>query len=142
MNYDAAGLLLDKARLAAGFRPSVFVTGGLCPFRKAFKKIFRSCLGPRPVHVADSHWTKKYCSSNNGHERFNGKLGDVLKGVRGIKKRKSPLFKMLIVHHNFIKPHLGLGGMTPAKAAGITINGTPWRTLIACVAVHDALAAA
>ena len=142
MNYDATGLLLDKARLAAGFRPHVSVTDGLCPFCKAFKKIFWSCRGPRPVHVADSHWTKKYCSSNNGHERFNGELGDVLNGVRGIKKRESPLFKLLIVHHNFIKPHFGLGGMTPAKAAGITINGTPWRTLIACAAVHEALAAA
>ena len=123
-------------------KPRVFVTDGLRPFCKAFKKIFWSGRGPRPVHVADSHWTKKYCSSNNGHERFNGKLGDVLNGVRGIKKRKSPLFKLLIVHHNFIKPHFGLGGMTPAKAAGITINGTPWRTLIACAAVHEALAAA
>ena len=80
--------------------------------------------------------------SNNGHERFNGELGDVLKGVRGIKKCESPLFKLLIVHHNFIKPHLGLGGMTPAKAAGITIKGPPWRTLIACAAVHETLAAA
>ena len=140
MNYDAAGLL-DKARLATGFRPRVFVTDGLCPFRKAFKKIFWSGRGPRPVHVADCHWMKKYCS-NNGHERFNGELGDVLKGVRGIKKCESPLFKLLIVHHNFIKPHLGLGGMTPAKAAGITIKGPPWRTLIACAAVHETLAVA
>ena len=140
MNYDAAGLL-DKARLATGFRPRVFVTDGLRPFRKAFKKIFWSGQGPRPVHVADCHWMKKYCS-NNGHERFNGELGDVLKGVRGIKKYESPLFKLLTVHHNFIKPHLGLGGMTPAKAAGITIKGPPWRTLIACAAVHETLAAA
>ena len=108
MNYDAAGLL-DKARLATGFRPRVFVTDGLCPFRKAFKKIFWSGRGPRPVHVADCHWMKKYCS-NNGHERFNGELGDVLKGVRGIKKCESPLFKLLIVHHNFIKPHLDWAG--------------------------------
>ena len=141
MNYDAMGLLPDKARLATGFRPRVFVTDKLRPFRKAFKKIFWSGRGPRPVHVADCHWMKKYCS-NNGHERFNGELGDVLKGVRGIKKCESPLFKLLIVHHNFIKPHLGLGGMTPAKAAGITIKGPPWRTLIACAAVHETLAAA
>ena len=137
MNYDTAELL-GKARLTAGFRPRVFVTDGLRHFRKAFKKIFWSCWDPCPAHVADCHWTKKYCS-NNSHERFNGEFGDVLNGVHGIKKRESPLFELLIIHHNFIKSHLGLGGLTPARAAGITINGAPWRALIACAAVHKAL---
>ena len=141
MNYDATGLLPEKARLAARFRPRVFATDRLCPFGKALKKIFWYA-GVRVRYTWQTHLTKKYRSGNNGHERFDGKLGDVLKGARGIKERQSPLFKLLIVHRNFIEPHLGLGGVTPARTDGITINGTPWRTLVACAAVHDALAAA
>ena len=64
MNYDAMGLLPDKARLATGFRSRVFVTDRLCTFRKALKEIFWLCLGPCPVHVTGCHWTKKYCSCN------------------------------------------------------------------------------
>ena len=54
----------------------------------------------------------------NKPERFNGELGDVLKGVRGIKKcdPRCPMNK----------PHLG-----------DCCNGPPWRTLIACAAVHE-----
>jgi hypothetical protein len=35
------------------------------------------------------------------------------------------------VYHNFIKPHEGLEGKTPAEACGIVINGeNKWMTLI------------
>ena len=47
MNYDAAGLL-DKARLAAGFRPSVFVTFFALPHTR----------------VAHSHGEKKHKDSD------------------------------------------------------------------------------
>ena len=31
---------------------------------------------------------------------------------------------MAILHYNYIKPHGGIGGRTPAGAAGINIFGT------------------
>jgi hypothetical protein len=35
------------------------------------------------------------------------------------------------VYHNFIKPHEGLDGKTPAEACGIKVNGeNKWITLI------------
>ena len=30
----------------------------------------------------------------------------------------------MIVHHNFFRPHGGIGKITPAEAAGIVISGT------------------
>ncbi len=33
------------------------------------------------------------------------------------------LVRMCVVHHNFFRPHSGLGGKTPAEAAGISIGG-------------------
>ena len=38
---------------------------------------------------------------------------------------------MVILHHHSIKPHGGIGGQTPAKAAGIDIRGADiWLTPI------------
>lgn len=35
------------------------------------------------------------------------------------------------IYHNFIKPHQGLQGRTPAEAAGIKVQGeNKWLTLI------------
>ena len=128
MAYDATGLL-KAARGVAGFRPRIFVTDGPHAYAVAFRKVFRSCRGMRPVHIRDCHWLKKFYS-NNGHERFNGELADILDRIRGIRDPESHLFKLIILHHNFIRPHMGLGGRTPAAAAGITIKGPPWMTLI------------
>ena len=38
---------------------------------------------------------------------------------------------MAVLHHNFIRSHRGLGGKTPAEAAGMIIRGqNKWLTLI------------
>ena len=128
MSYDATNLL-KAARDAAGFKPRIFVTDGLHAYSVAFKKAFLASRGPRPVHIRDCHWLKKFCS-NNGHERLNRELADILDGIKVIRDPESHLFKLIILHHNFIRPHMGLGGKTPAAAAGITIEGPQWMTLI------------
>ena len=128
MVYNATGLL-KAARGVAGFRLRIFVTNGLHAYAVAFGKVYRLCQGLRPIHIRDCHWLKKFCS-NNGHERFNGELADILDRIRGIRDPESYLFKLIILHHNFIRPHMGLGGKTPAAVAGIEIKGPPWITLI------------
>ena len=41
------------------------------------------------------------------------------------------MFRITIIHHNFIKPHGGIGGRMPAEAAGIEIRAyNKWLTLI------------
>ena len=51
--------------------------------------------------------------------------------ARGINKEESLIFRMAILHHHSIKPHGGVGGRTPAEAAGIDIRGSDkWLTLI------------
>ena len=53
------------------------------------------------------------------------------KYARGINKAESLIFRIAIIHHNYIKPHSGVGGQTPATAAGIDIHGADkWLTLI------------
>jgi len=62
---------------------------------------------------------------------MNGELRDREKVVRGVKKGDSPLLTGLQIYHNFIRPHMGLNGETPAEKAGIRVEGkNKWLTLI------------
>lgn len=51
--------------------------------------------------------------------------------IRGLKKADSPLLVGYQIFHNFLRPHQGLNGKTPAEACGITVEGeNKWMTLI------------
>ena len=51
--------------------------------------------------------------------------------MRGPKNLDSSILKGIQVYHNFIKPHMGLEGKTPAQAAGIKVGGeNKWMTII------------
>ena len=64
------------------------------------------------------------------HERFNGELAECLK-VRGLKKDDLSRIQLAIIHHNFVRSHQGLHGLTPADIAGICIDGSDkWLVLI------------
>ena len=120
-----------------GIPARTFVTGG--PHAAAFRKVFRSCLDVRPVHIRDCHWLKKFCS-NSGREMLDRELADILGIIRGIRDPESHPFGLIMLHHNFIRPHTGLGGKAPV--AGITIEGPPWMTPIENAALRKAAMAA
>ena len=64
-------------------------------------------------------------------ERANGEFRDREKCTRGLKINDSPMIQGYEVYHNFIKPHMGLNGKTPADMAGIEIQGkNKWKTII------------
>jgi hypothetical protein len=64
-------------------------------------------------------------------ERLNGEIRDREKVMRGLKKDDTPLLKGYQIYHNYIRPHEGLNGKTPADACGININGRDkWLILI------------
>jgi hypothetical protein len=51
--------------------------------------------------------------------------------MRGLEKEDTPILKGCQIFHNFIRPHMGLDGKTPAEACGIAVEGkNKWRTLI------------
>ena len=118
--YNAVPLL-EAAKKRAGFVPRILVTDGLPSFVVAFQKVFRT-LRNAAVHISGIHPSGERCS-NNGHERLNGDLGDRFKAGRGLKRDNASLIRMAALHHNFIRSHRGLGGKTPAGAAGIVIRG-------------------
>ena len=67
-------------------------------------------------------------------------LADILGIIRGIRDPESHPFGLIMLHHNFIRPHTGLGGKSPV--AGITIEGPPWMTPIENAALRKAAMAA
>jgi hypothetical protein len=51
--------------------------------------------------------------------------------MRTLEKSDSPILTGMQICHNYIRPHLGLDGKTPAEVAGIDITGKDkWLTII------------
>lgn len=64
-------------------------------------------------------------------ERMNGEMRDREKVMRGLKIKDTPVLKGYQIFHNFIRPHMGLEGKTPADLVGIKVEGeNKWITLI------------
>jgi transposase-like protein len=129
--HDAAGLFHEGKELM-GKRPNVLITDGLPSYRDAFNKEFFTLENPRSRHInAIKLGGHTGDENNNRMERINGEIRDREKVMRGLKKKDTPILKGMQVYHNFIKPHEGLNGKTPAEACGIKVNGeNKWMTLI------------
>jgi transposase InsO family protein len=65
-------------------------------------------------------------------ERYHGTFKERCKIMRGIKKPDSTIIEGQKVYYNHIRPHQGLGGKTPAQAAGLELDlgVNKWKALI------------
>ena len=125
---DVRKLLVDGRELA-GKRPLTFITDGALNYAEAFKKEYRTLKGPRSVHIPHVRFDGDH--NNNKMERMNGEIRDREKIMRGLKIPETPILPGYRIYHNFLRPHIGLNGNTPAEAAGIKIEGkNKWLTLI------------
>jgi len=126
--YDARRLF-EAAQQKAGKKPKTLITDGLHSYHKAYLKTYWTRKGPRTEHVR--HIRFKGDMNNNRMERLNGEIRDREKVMRGLKRADSPIVPGYQIFHNYLRPHQGLNGRTPAEAAGISIAGTnKWVTLI------------
>ncbi len=122
-NTDASNLF-RKAKTLAGKEPKVLITDQLKSYKTASRQEF-----PTTHHVQDI--TLSGVIHNNKMERMNGEVRDREKVMRGLKRMDTPILKGVQIYHNFIKPHEGLDGKTPAEVAGIVVKGEDkWKTLI------------
>ena len=107
-----------KSKEVGGKKPRLMVTDGLASYKKAFNSEFydhhQSCH-----HIADVALQE---SLNNVLERMHGSIREREKIMRGIKVDDTPIIPMNQIYYNFIRPHMGLKGKTPAEAAGIGIE--------------------
>ncbi len=127
--HDASGLF-RQAKEVAQTKPKVIITDGLKSYGEAYRKEFWEInRQKRTLHI--EHIRMSGDMNNNKMERMNGEFRDREKVVRGIKKDDSIIFDGYQLYHNYLRPHMGLVGKTPAEKCGIKINGNnKWITLI------------
>jgi putative transposase len=115
-----------------GKRPETLITDGLPAYRDAFNKEFYTNNKPQSQHINAIKLTGHGNTANNNKmERINGEIRDREKVMRGLKIKETPILQGMQIYHNFIKPHEGLAGKTPAEACGIELKGeNKWITLI------------
>jgi putative transposase len=78
----------------------------------------------RNITLSGSH-------NNNKMERLNGEIRDREKVTRNLKTDSSPILTGMQLFHNYVRPHMGLNGKTPADLVGIDVRGKDkWLTLI------------
>ena len=116
-----------KSKEVANKKPRLMVTDGLASYKKAFNSEFydhhQSCK-----HVADVALQE---SLNNVLERMHGFIREREKVMRGMKVDDTPIIPMNQIYYNFIRPHMGLKGSTPAEAAGVGITSeNRWAELL------------
>jgi len=121
--------LFQMAKKVMGKKPMTIITDGLRAYHDAYKKEFRTLRKPRTEHIR--HIKIQGDMNNNKMERLNGEIRDREKVMRGLKKKDTPILKGYQIFHNYVRPHQGLGGKTPAEACGIEVRGeNKWITLI------------
>jgi len=127
--HDASGLF-KKSKEVTGTKPKVLITDGLQSYHDAYQKEFWEIdRQKRTLHVRHIHLQGDM--NNNKMERLNGEIRDREKVMRGLKKKDTPILKGYQLFHNYLRPHMGLEGKTPADLCGIKIEGeNKWITLI------------
>lgn len=129
---DAKAVFQDAKRLMAK-RPMAVVHDGLYAYNEAFNTEFYSRFGPRIENI------RSVCSSpdkglNQMVERVNNTVRDREKTFRGMDTDESAqaMADGIRVNYNFIRPHMGLDGKTPAEIAGLDLglDGIRWKALI------------
>jgi transposase-like protein len=113
--HDARNLL-KMAKQIGGKTPTALITDGLPAYHEAFNKEYGT-MKRESIHINAIKLSGDM--NNNKMERFNGSVRDREKVTRGLKKNETPILAGMQVYHNFIKPHEGLNGRTPAEACGI-----------------------
>ena len=126
--HDARNLFRASKELM-GKKPKTIITDGLKSYHDAYKREFWTLKAPRTEHI--SHIRIRGDKNNNKMERLNGEIRDREKIMRGLKKDDTLILRGYQVFHNYIRPHEGLNGKTPAEACGVTVEGkNKWLTLI------------
>jgi putative transposase len=121
--------LFHKGKQVTGKRPNTLISDGAPNFNDSFKKEFYTNTTPRTRHISHIRLQGDY--NNNKMERLNGEVRDREKVMRGLKRKDTPILAGYQIFHNYVRPHMGLDGMTPAEKCGIVIEGKDkWRTLI------------
>jgi transposase-like protein len=128
---------LRKAKEVTDKRPDAIVTDGLQAYRDAIKDEFYG-LNERVLNPHVRLKDFETHPNNNILERLNGTFRERTKVMRSLDTSVTAkeFLAGLQTYYNYIRPHQGIGGLTPAQMANIPINlmGNKWGTMIGLAA--------
>ena len=113
---DAENIIRKGKKVIEGGMPlSYIITDSLRSYEKAIRKEFQN----RVAHIKTKAIKDDF--TNRPIERYHNEIRENLKARRGLGNDKSSqkFIDMQNIHHNFVKPHEGLDGKTPAEVSGI-----------------------
>ncbi|MGB7787291.1 IS6 family transposase [Methanoregula sp.] len=128
---------LRAAKGVTNVRPDAIVTDGLQAYKEAVKAEFydHEAFIQNP-HIRLKDFETK--PNNNILERLNGTFRERTKVMRSFDSAlgAEDFAAGMQTYYNYIRPHQGINGMTPAQMANIPINlmGNRWETMIGLAA--------
>jgi transposase-like protein len=130
---DAKVPLMD-AKERADKRPLAVVTDGLQAYDQAISDVFYDRSAPiKDVHFRMGTFQTK--PNNNILERLNGTFRERTKVMRSLNGTEGAedFTQGMQTYYNYIRPHQGINGKTPAEMAQIPVDltGNRWETMIA-----------
>ena len=128
---------LKQAKSMTNVRPDAIVTDGLQAYERAIKaEFFDPHAFIQNPHIRLKDFETK--PNNNILERLNGTFRERTKVLRSFDSGlgAAEFAAGLQSYYNYIRPHQGIGGLTPAQMANIPINllGNRWETMIGLAA--------
>ena len=92
--------------------PNYLVTDSLSAYDSAALETLPTTFHVKTKSIRDGF-------TNMAIERYHNEIREKLKSCRGLGNDDSAAVfaNLLYIHHNFIRPHMGLGGKTPAEEA-------------------------
>jgi putative transposase len=122
---DAYALVMEASK-RAGKTPKVIVTDQLAGYIDGIEIAF----GADTKHIRAKTLTSE--PAKELIERFHGSLKDRTKVMRGLKSKESAdeILNGWLMFYNFMRPHEGLDGHTPAEKSGIKFEYKNWLDVV------------
>ena len=113
---EAKGII-KKGHKMAKTKPHYIISDSLLAYESAIKETFKGTAHIMTKAIRDGF-------TNRPIERYHNEIRENLNSRRGLDNDKSAqkFAEMLQVYHNYVRPHMGLDGKTPAEAAGIDLD--------------------
>ena len=110
--------IIARGKKSISKNPNYVLTDSLNSYQEAIRKEFEN----RTAHVRTKSLKDGFV--NRPIERYHNEIRENTKTRRGLGNDDSAqdFVELLKINHNFVKPHQGLKGKTPAQAANIDLN--------------------
>ncbi len=114
---DAKKIISSSKKLMTQ-KPNYIITDSLSAYEQAIREEFNN----RVAHIKTKSITDGFV--NRSIERYHNEIREKLKARRGLGNDETAktFVELHKIHHNFVRPHMGLDGKTPAVIANIDLN--------------------